>query len=255
MILYTAYGDAVKLPNGKLWYSRYKPQRNKRVALAIMLAVVNAIGGLVLKGIDSYSNYKRNNAMDNAVKVLIENDQRFHDRMLKLEDNVGVVARTTTMGFEQINEGFNKLNRLVQVGFYRVDSMLNQTKQKFRDTHNTLNNHHLAIHYLSKSVGVVLPLIRKYRSMLQKYRLAIKGFIDGLDEMSTGRLCYEILDPIQMSRYLRTITKDLTNSHSNYTLAFEHNTNIMLNLWCLFLTHPIFSSYRYPFSLGTNFNY
>ena len=55
--------------------------------------------------------------MDNAVKVLIENDRRFHDRMLQLEDNVGIVARTTAMGFEQINEGFNKLNRSVQVGF------------------------------------------------------------------------------------------------------------------------------------------
>ena len=58
--------------------------------------------------------------------------------------------------------------------------------------------------------------------MLQKYRLAIKGFIDGLDEMSTGRLCYEIPDPIQLSRYLRTIVKDLTDSNSDYTLAFQH---------------------------------
>ena len=40
-ILHTAYGNAVKLPNGKLWYSRHKPQRNKRVAPAIMLAAVN----------------------------------------------------------------------------------------------------------------------------------------------------------------------------------------------------------------------
>ena len=110
----------------------------------------------------------------------------------------------------------------MQVGFYRVDSMLNQTEQKFRKTHDTLNNHHLAIHYLRKSIGVVLPMIRKYRSTLQKYRLAIKGFIDGLDEMSTGRLCYEILDPIQLSKYLRTIQKDLTDSHSDYTLVFEH---------------------------------
>ena len=119
-----------------------------------------------------------------------------------MKDNVGVMARTTATGFEQINDGFNKLNRSVQIGFYRVDSMLNQTEQKFRETYDTLNNHYLAIHYLSKSVGVVLPLIRKYRSTLQRYRLAIKGFIDGLDEMSMGRLCYEILDPIQLAKYL-----------------------------------------------------
>ena len=220
-----------------------------------MLAAVNVIGGLVLKGIDSYSNYKRNNAMDNAVKVLIENDRRFHDRMLRLEDNVSVIARTTVMGFEQINEGFNKLNRSVQVGFYRIDSMLNQTEQKFRETHDTLNNHHLAIYYLSKSVGVVLPLIRKYRSTLQKYRLAIKGFIDGLDEMSTGRLCYEILDPIQSLRYLRTIEKDLTDCHSDYTLVFQHMYQYYAEPIVSFSNSPDFLIIQVPFFLGTNFNY
>ena len=55
--------------------------------------------------------------MDNAVKVLIENDRRFHERMIRMEENVGVITRTTATGFKQINEGFNKLNRLVQVGF------------------------------------------------------------------------------------------------------------------------------------------
>ena len=97
--------------------------------------------------------------MDSAVKVLIENDPHFHERMLHMKDNIGVIARTTATGFEQINDGFNKLNRSVQIGFYRIDSMVNQTVQKFREMHYTLNNHHLVIHYLSKSVGVVLPLI------------------------------------------------------------------------------------------------
>ena len=191
--------------------------------------------------------------MDNAVKVLIENDRRFHDRMLRLEDNVGVIARTTAMGFEQINDGFNKLNRSVQVGFYRVDSMLNQTKQKFREKHETLNNHHLVIHYLSKSIGVVLPLIRKYRSMLQKYRLAIKGFIDGLDKMSTGRLCYEILDPIQLSRYLRTIEKDLTDSHSDYTLAFQHMYQYYAEPMVSFSNSPDFLIIQVPIFLRYKF--
>ena len=53
---------------------------------------------------------------------------------------------------------------------------------------------HLAIHYLSKALAVVLPLITRYRNMLLEYRMAVKGFIDGLDEMSTGRLSFEILD-------------------------------------------------------------
>ena len=141
----------------------------------------------------------------------------------------------------------------MQVGFYHIDSMLNQTEQKFRETHDTLNNHHLTICYLSKSVGVVLPLIRKYRSTLQKYRLAIKGFIDGLDEMSTGRLCYEILDPIQLSRHLRTIEKDLTDSHSDYTLAFEHTYQYYAEPMVSFSNSPDFLIMQVPIFLRYKF--
>ena len=122
-ILHTPYSDAVKLPYGELWYSIHEPRRMKRFTPAVLLAATNAIGGLVLKGIDTYSNYRWNNAMDSAVKVLIENNRRFHERMLRMEDNMGVIARTTATGFKQINDGFNRLNRSVQVGFYRVDSM------------------------------------------------------------------------------------------------------------------------------------
>ena len=124
--------------------------------------------------------------------------------------------------------------------------MLNQTEQKFRETHDTLNNHHLALHYLSKSVGVVLPMFHKYRSTLQRYRLAVKGFIDGLDEMSTGRLCYEILDPIQLAKYLRTIKKDLTDTNSDYTLAFQHTYQYYAEPMVSFSNSPDFLIIQVP---------
>ena len=98
-----------------------------------------------------------------------------------------------------------------------------------------------------------MPLIRKYRSTLQKYRLAIKGFIDGLDEMSTGRLCYEILDPIQLLRYLRTIMKDLTNSHSDYTLAFEHMYQYYAEPMVSFSNSPNFLIIQVPIFLRYKF--
>ena len=252
-ILHTMYGDAVKLINGDLWYSRDKPHRVKRVPAALIFAGINAISGLVVKGTDTYSNYKRNSAMDNAMKVLIENDKQFHNRMLRLEDNVGVLARTTATGFKQVNDGFNSLNKSVQLGFYRVDSMMNRTEQRFCDMNNTFNNHHLAIHYLGKAVGVVLPLIHRYRSILHEYKSAIKGFIDGLDEMSTLSLCFEVLDPVQLSQYLRTIQKDLTDSNSDYTLAFEHMYQYYAEPMISFSNSPDFLVIQIPIFLRYKF--
>ena len=100
--------------------------------------------------------------------------------------------------------------------------MLNVTERHFKETHEVLNNHHLALCYLSKGITTLIPLMRKYRQAVTNYRLMIKGFLDGLDELSTGRLCYEVLDPIMLSKYLRTIATDLDRSHSQYTLAFQH---------------------------------
>ena len=64
--------------------------------------------------------------------------------------------------------------------------------------------------------------MRKYRQAVTNYRLMGKGFLDGLDELNTGRLCYEVLDPIMLSKYLRLIANDLDKSHSDYVLAFQH---------------------------------
>ena len=70
-------------------------------------------------------------------------------------------------------------------------------------THEVLNNHHLALYYLSKGITTLIPLMRKYRQAVTNYRLMIKGFLDGLDKLSTGWLCYEVLDPIMLSKYLK----------------------------------------------------
>ena len=100
--------------------------------------------------------------------------------------------------------------------------MLNQMERRFKDVHETLNNHHLALYFLSKGISGLIPLMRRYRQAVTNYRLLVKGFLDGLDELSTGRLCYEVLDPIMLSKYLRLIANDLDRSHSDYVLAFQH---------------------------------
>ena len=192
------------------------------MSLGLIVAGINVIGGLAMKGFDVYNNYKRNSAMSNAMEVLIENDRRLHDCLIRVEDNVGLVARTMATGFKQVNDGFNRLNSSLLHTLFRVDSMMNTTEQRFRDTHDTLNNYHLAIHYLGKALAVVLPLSTRYKNMLQEYKLIVKGFIDGLDKISTGRLSFEILDPIQLSQYLHTIETDLKQGNSGYTLAFKH---------------------------------
>ena len=142
--------------------------------------------------------------------------------MLALEGDLGVVTQMVATGFKQISSGCQTLNRSIARTAAEMVLMLNLTERQFKETHKVLNNHHLALYYLSKGITTLIPLMRKYRQAVTNDRLMIKGFLDGLDELSTGRLCYEVLDPIMLSKYLRTIATDLDRSHSQYTLAFQH---------------------------------
>ena len=225
-IVQTSNGPrTIVAPNGKIWYSRKyldKQTRKKRVAAAMIFAAVSAIGGLMAKGADVYNNWRRNEAMAKAMDTLIENDRRFHKHMLKLEDNFGLVTQTVATGFDKINLGFQTLNRSLERTTFTIESMLNLTERRFRKMHETLNNHHLALYYISKGISTLIPLMRKYRQSILRYRFMVKSFLDGLDELSTGRLCYEVLDPIMLDKYLRQIAYDLDRAHSNYRLAFQH---------------------------------
>ena len=104
----------------------------------------------MMKGADVYNNYKRNKAMAAAMDTLIENDRWFHQRMLTLEGHLGVVGQMVAMGSAQINSGFQTLNRSIARTAAEMVLMLNLTERQFKETHKVLNNHHLALYYLSK---------------------------------------------------------------------------------------------------------
>ena len=89
--------------------------------------------------------------------------------------------------------------------------------------------------------------------MLQEYKLIVKGFIDGLDEMSTGRLSFEILDPIQLSKYLRTIDNDLQKENSGYTLTFKHSYQYYAVPMVLFANSPYYLILQIPMFLQYQF--
>ena len=63
-----------------------------------------------------------------AMDTLMENDRKFHKRMLTLEDNLGLVTQTVATGFERINTGFQLLNRSIARTTFTLESMLNQTE-------------------------------------------------------------------------------------------------------------------------------
>ena len=67
--------------------------RNKRAIPAfVIIQGVAAIGGMMIKGINALVDAKRASLFNNAIKLVNENVQITHDRLITLENKTAMMA-------------------------------------------------------------------------------------------------------------------------------------------------------------------
>ena len=114
--------------------------RNKKAipTLAIIQGVA-AIGGMMIKGINALVNAKTASSFNNAIKLINENVQITHDRLITLENRTAMMAKAIIPVLkdfkQQINNTNDRLNRQYQMMMKAHD----RYKRLFRQTHKTSN--------------------------------------------------------------------------------------------------------------------
>ena len=112
--------------------------RNKRAipALAIIQGVA-AIGGMMIKGINALVDTKRASLFNNAIKLINENVQIAHNRLITLENRTAMMAKAIIPVLkdfkQQINNTNDKLNRQYRMMMKAHD----RYNRLFRQTHKT----------------------------------------------------------------------------------------------------------------------
>ena len=71
-------------------------------ALAIIQGVA-AIGGMMIKGINALVNAKRASSFNNAIKLIDENVQMTHDRLITLENRTAMMAKARIPVLKDLN--------------------------------------------------------------------------------------------------------------------------------------------------------
>ena len=67
--------------------------RQKRaIPLGLIFTGVSAIGGLIMKGVNTWSNYKKSKAMTQAVEKLYEAQEIDYHRLTRLEGQTSLLA-------------------------------------------------------------------------------------------------------------------------------------------------------------------
>ena len=120
--------------------------RNKRAipALAIIQGIA-AIGGMMIKGINALVDANRASSFNNAIKLVNENVQITHDRLITLENRTAMMAKAIIPVLKDFKQQINNTNdRLIRQ--YRMMTRAHERYNRlFRQTHKTFQIHHLAL--------------------------------------------------------------------------------------------------------------
>ena len=112
--------------------------RGKRAipALAIIQGVA-AIGGMMIKGINTLVDAKRASSFNNAIKLVNENVQITHDRLITLENRRAMMAKAIIPVLKDFKAQINNTNDRLIVQYRMMTRAHDRYNRLFRQTHKT----------------------------------------------------------------------------------------------------------------------
>ena len=112
--------------------------RSKRAipALAIIQGVAT-IGRMMIKGINALVDAKRASSFNNAIKLVNENVQITHDRLITLENRTAMMAKAIIPVLKDFKAQINNTNDRLIVQYRMMTRAHDRYNRLFRQTHKT----------------------------------------------------------------------------------------------------------------------
>ena len=134
--------------------------RNKRaIPLLVIAQGTAAIGGMLIKGINTLVDAKRANSFNNAIKMLNADVEITHNRLVTLENRTSKMAKAIMPVLKDLKLQINKTNDQLASQYRMMSSAHNRYNQLLRQTNETQTIHHLALllfkNYLTIQVGTL----------------------------------------------------------------------------------------------------
>ena len=170
--------------------------RNKRVipALAIIQGVA-AIGRMMIKGINTLVNAKRASSFNNAIKLINENVQITHDRLITLENRTAMMAKAIIPVLKDFKQQINNTNDRLYRQYRMMTKAHDQYNRLFRQTHKTFQIHHLALLMLKDYITILLGTLQRIHRQYVRYKSALDDTLIGIEHLNSGYLTHRILEP------------------------------------------------------------
>ena len=197
--------------------------RSKRAisTLAIIQGIA-AIGGMMIKGINTLVDAKRASSFNNAIKLVNENVQITHNRLITLENRTVMMAKAIIPVLkdfkQQINNTNDRLNRQYQM-MTRAHERYNRL---FRQTHKTFQIHHLALLIGKDYITILVGTLQRIHRQHIRYESALDDTLIGIEHLNSGYLTHCISNPKILAKYLEAIKDDLEETAPEFELVFTN---------------------------------
>ena len=217
--------------------------RNKRATPALaMIQGVAAIGGMMIKGINTLVDAERASSFNNAIKLVNENVQITHDWLITLENRTVMMAKAIIPILKDFKQQINNTNDRLNSQYRMMTRAHDRYNRLSKQTHKTFQIHYLALHMVKVYITILVGTLQRIHRQYIRYKSALDDTLIGIEHLNSGYLTHCILDPKILAKYLEAIKDDLEETapefepvftnvyqyYGNSLISFTNNMNDLL---------------------------
>ena len=197
--------------------------RNKRAipTLAIIQGIA-AIGGMMIKGINALVDAKRASLFNNAIKLVNDNVQITHDRLITLENRTAMIAKAIIPVLKDFKQQINNTNDRLMRQYWMMTRAHERYNRLFRQTHKTFQMHHLALLMFKDYITILVGTLQRIHRQYIRYESALDDTLMGIQNLNFGYLTHHILDPKILAKYLEAVKDDLEETAPEFEPVFTN---------------------------------
>ena len=197
--------------------------RNKRAIPTLTIVQgIAAIGGMMIKGINALVDAKRASSFNNAIKLVNENVQITHDRLITLENRTVMMAKAIIPLLKEFKQQINNTNDRLNRQYRMMTRAHDRYNRLFRQTRKTFQIHHLAPLMVKDYITILVGTLQRIHRQCVRYESALDDTLIGIEHFNSGYLTHRILDPKILAKYLEAIKDDLEETAPEFEPVFTN---------------------------------